>query len=56
MRYKAERREERQREAKERKAEREKRGDVNQLYRLEAAGHGHCKEAKRLRQELNDGR
>lgn len=27
---------------------REKRGDANQLARLETNGHGHCKEAKKL--------
>ena len=35
--------------AKERQAARAARGDAGQLARLEAAGHGHCREAKRLR-------
>ena len=32
--------------------EREKRGDAGQLARLEANGHGHCKEAEKLRKKL----
>ncbi len=47
-----ERREERQREAQERQAAREKLGDAGQLAKLEKAGHGHCKEAERLRKRL----
>jgi len=34
-------------------ADREKRGDAGQLARLEADGHGHCKEAGKLRKKLN---
>ena len=33
--------------------ERKKRGDAGQLSRLEALGHGHCREAEKLRQKLN---
>lgn len=39
-------------EAAERKAAREKRSDAEQLARLEAAGHGHSREAQRLRESL----
>ena len=47
--------ERRQREAKERQAERDKRSDEAQLKRLINAGHDHCKEADRLRcQHLED--
>jgi len=41
-------REGRQERALERQEERAKRNDVAQLKKLIAAGHGHCKEAKRL--------
>ena len=37
-------------EAKLRNEERAKRGDAGQLARLEASGHGHCKEASVLRE------
>ncbi len=47
------RRKKRQEDAVEMAAEREKRGDAGQLSHLEAAGHGHCKEADRLRKKLN---
>jgi hypothetical protein len=43
------RREWRKKEAAERQAERENRTDTEQLAKLVRAGHGHCKEAKRLR-------
>ena len=33
--------------------EREKRGDAGQLARLESYGHGHGREAERLRKKLN---
>lgn len=35
--------------AQEREAARAARGNAGQLARLEKAGHGHCREAKRLR-------
>ena len=38
----------RQTAAAERQAERDKLTDAQQLAKLVAAGHGHCKEAKRL--------
>jgi len=49
-----------QREAKEnrrmfaelRQQERDERGDFGQLEKLEAEGHGHCREAVRLRIKL----
>jgi hypothetical protein len=41
-------RERRQREAKERQAERDARSDEAQLKKLIDNGHGHCKEALRL--------
>ncbi len=43
----------RQEFAAEQAASREKRGDTGQLARLEANGHGHCREAEKLRQGLN---
>ena len=45
--------EQRQREAKERQAERDRRGDEAQLKKLTDNGHGHCKEADRLRKKNN---
>lgn len=42
----------RQVEADDRKMARDARGDAGQLARLEARGHGHCKEATRLREKL----
>jgi len=42
----------RQQEAAERAAEREQRGDVGQLNRLEKLGFGECREAARLRKKL----
>ena len=48
-----ERRTSRQELAAEQADERKKRGDAGQLARLEAHGHGHCKEAEKLRQMLN---
>lgn len=44
----------RQEAAMQRQALRDKRGDKGQLEKLEKEGHGHCKEAKRLRAKLND--
>lgn len=44
---------ERQEQAAEIAAAREKRGDAGQLARLEANGHGHCREAEKLRKKLN---
>jgi len=41
-------REARQVAAKERQAERDKRTNEQQLHKLIANGHGHCKEAQRL--------
>lgn len=46
------RRKERQDEAKQRQEIREARGDAAQLELLEEMGHGHCKEANRLRKRL----
>ncbi len=46
------RREERRHTAELAKKAREERGDEGQLLRLERSGHGHCKEAKRLRKKL----
>lgn len=46
------RRQERQAEAEERRRAREKRGDAGQLSKLERSGHGHCREADRLREKL----
>ena len=40
--------EQRQREAKERQAARDKRSDEAQLEKLIANGHGHCREATRI--------
>lgn len=34
-------------------AAREARGDAGQLARLETRGHGHCKEAEKLRKKLD---
>jgi hypothetical protein len=39
-------------EAEERQEARDARGDAGQIARLEASGHGHCKEAKRLRRKV----
>ena len=36
-------------DAEQRQALRDERSDAEQLERLEGAGHGHCKEAERLR-------
>ncbi len=49
----------RREEAAERQIARDERGDAGQLKRLEAAGHGHCKEADRLRariEKASDGK
>ena len=46
-------REQRQREAKERQAERDRRGDEAQLKKLIDNGHGHCKEADELRDRIS---
>ncbi len=46
------RREQRREFAAELVADRDKRGDAGQLARLETGGHGHCKEAEKLRQKL----
>ena len=43
-----ERREQRRQEATIRQVKREERGDKGQITKLENAGHGHCKEVKRL--------
>ena len=48
-----ERRTERQEFAAKSAEEREKRGDPGQLARLESEGHGHCREATKLRKKLN---
>ena len=45
----------RRREAEERNEARRERGDAGQLARLEREGHGHCREAKRLRALLEKG-
>ena len=45
-------REERRKRALERHAARAERGDWEQLVRLEAQGHEHCKEAARLRERI----
>lgn len=53
-----ERRKQRYEEAAERQEERIKRTPAQQLKKLEDAGHGHCKEADRLRtliEEAKDG-
>ena len=47
-----ERRKQRREEAEERAAARKKRSDSEQLQHLERAGHGHCREAIRLRENL----
>jgi hypothetical protein len=44
--------ERRRREAEERQAERDRRGDEGQLNRLIDKGHGHCKEVQRLRDRM----
>jgi hypothetical protein len=44
--------ERRQREASERQAERDRRGDEGQLNRLIDKGHSHCREADRLREKI----
>lgn len=49
------RREQRKQEAKERQEARERRSDAQQIKVLERRGHGHCKEAKRLRDCRSDG-
>jgi len=46
------RRAERRTEATERQLVREELGDAGQLLKLESAGYGKCKEAKRLRARL----
>ncbi len=46
------RRAERRTEATERQLVREELGDAGQLLKLESAGYGECKEAKRLRARL----
>ncbi len=46
------RRDERKAQAAERQEARDARGDKAQLARLVKKGHGHCKEAKRLREKL----
>jgi hypothetical protein len=38
----------------ERQVARDERGDKAQLLRLERSGHGHCREAKRLRAKLEN--
>ncbi len=48
-----ERRIERQEFAAKSAEEREKRGDSGQLAHLESAGHGHCREADKLRKKLS---
>lgn len=47
------RREERRKEATERQAARAARTDQEQIERLEAAGHGHCREVARLRERID---
>lgn len=42
----------RREEAAERQSARDNRTDADQLAKLEAAGYGHCKEAKKLREKL----
>lgn len=49
-------REQRQLDARQRRFERDRRGDRAQLIRLEAAGHSHCKEVKRIRKRLDKRR
>jgi hypothetical protein len=44
----------RQAAAKARQAERDSRTDEQQLNKLIQAGHGHCKEAQRLAEEVSD--
>lgn len=46
----------RRKEALERQAEREVRGDMGQVAKLEREGHGHCKEAERLRARIAKGK
>jgi len=46
------RRQTRREEAEERAEARKALGDAGQLAKLEAAGYGECKEAKRLRKKL----
>lgn len=48
--------EERRKEADARQAARDVRGDEEQLASLEVRGHGHCKEAQRLRDRLEDAK
>ncbi len=50
------RRPERRKEALERQAEREERGDAGQLAKLEREGHGHCKEVERLSKRIAKGK
>lgn len=54
MRGRAER-ERRRREAEDRQAARDKRGDKAQLKKLIDNGHGHCREVDRLIKKLNIG-
>lgn len=49
-----ERKQQRREEAQARAEARAKRTDTQQLQRLVKAGHGHCKEAKRLRREKDN--
>lgn len=50
-----ERREARRQEAATRQAERDARGDANQLNHLKQRGLGECREAKRLQKKLEQG-
>jgi hypothetical protein len=52
--WKRNRRSERQEEAEARQKARNARSDAEQLRLLEEKGHGHCREAQRLREKLND--
>ncbi len=47
------RRAQKQNDAKLRKYDRNVRGDIGQLLRLELTGHGHCKEARKLAVRLS---
>ncbi len=46
----------RRKEALERQAERDARGDAGQVAKLEREGHGHCEEAERLRERIAKGK
>ena len=48
-------RERRREEAEERQKDRDRLGDKGQLAHLIATGHGHCKEADRLRERIENG-